>query len=113
MVESILLGLLGTFLNYWFQKWLKSKFGDKSLPSPIPISPPSQDDLKTSKPEFLAELRFHESLGPMRMTIAERLFDKAVQRYTPPTQAAADAAQKRDFSDVVKTMIQGIRSDVN
>lgn len=111
MLVTLLIGLLGAFLNYWFTKWLKGKFGE-SLPG-VGAKPPSVEELRASKPEFMAELQFHESLGPLRRRMAERLFDRACERYAHQDCApiVTDAVHTADFSKLVPVLTDGLTAE--
>jgi hypothetical protein len=117
MIVTILISLLGTFLGYWLQKWLKSKFGGP--PGLASWSCPPQSELAASKQEFLDTLKWKIWLGPGRTKTAGILFDKAVAKYQPPIAGSVSevsdiiprAFGTGDFDPLVKAMTAGLTAD--
>jgi hypothetical protein len=102
MIITILIGLLSTFVDYYFQKWLKSHFGGDAV----------RPALEGGRADFLNGIKWKFWLGPTRMTEAARLFDAALARYNSNDAAyLVELSDDRsaDYSQLAKRLVAGLR----
>lgn len=99
MILALLLGLLGTFLQWLFMQWLNS-FDEA----------PPPEKLMEMKQKFLNKVSWRFWLGGDRLEKASKLYDKAVAKYSAPQFIGSrdELYGKKDAKNLAASLVDGL-----